>query len=353
MEKLLFVYNNPLDGSYGGSQGTKKAYEGLSLFFELIPYSCIKQRNPLKTFLRNLLLYSGLLSRFDCKKIIHIIKSTKLVGVYFDVSLHGRLVKIIKKRFPDLKIIVNYHNNEKDFYWDGVKQNGIAWLPIYFSAAYNEKLSSKYSDLSIFITKEDRDAINAKGKTIIIPPTLTDYYTNINSDFNLEVPYIVFLGAATAPNIEAARFLIENVAPFISVNCVIAGKGMDKVFDICNIRNIKVYGYVENLAELLSNALAFVSPIFHGSGAKIKIAEALMFGKKIIGTKDSFLGYDTSEMVFALADEPESFITEINKLNSKELFFEKNRKCFCDNYSSLNLCRYYKTIKDFVTSIED
>ena len=39
MEKLLFIYNNPLDGSYGGSQRTKQALQGLSKHFN-------SKRNP-------------------------------------------------------------------------------------------------------------------------------------------------------------------------------------------------------------------------------------------------------------------------------------------------------------------
>ncbi len=35
-----------------------------------------------------------------------------------------------------------------------------------------------------------------------------------------------------------------------------------------------------------------ISPIFVGGGMKVKTCEALMYGKNIIGTSESFEGYD-------------------------------------------------------------
>lgn len=38
-----------------------------------------------------------------------------------------------------------------------------------------------------------------------------------------------------------------------------------------------------------------VMPIFSGSGMKVKTAEALMYGKFLIGTKEAFEGYEIDE----------------------------------------------------------
>ena len=75
MENLLFIYNNPLDGSYGGSQGTKKALDGLSYNYNVKEYSCIKKPNKFTTLGRNILGFSGNLSPKDCKNILSILSN--------------------------------------------------------------------------------------------------------------------------------------------------------------------------------------------------------------------------------------------------------------------------------------
>ena len=55
--------------------------------------------------------------------------------------------------------------------------------------------------------------------------------------------------------------------------------------------NIRIIGQVDDLAQWYRGACCVVAPVFDGSGMKTKIAEALMFGKRIIGTTEAFSGY--------------------------------------------------------------
>jgi hypothetical protein len=350
----LFIYNNPLDGSYGGSQGTIKAKKGLGHHFELISYSCVKKSNKLVTFLNNCFLYSGNLNRKDCGNILKIIAENKkeIVGVYFDVSLHGRLAKKIKKRFPDLRIVINYHNNEKKFYADGVKKQGVIYFPVFLAAWYNEKLSLRYGGFHVFITKEDKETIGRfNGLSAIIPVTLPDTFERSAVITPSAKAYILFVGAALAFNVEGARFIIEKIAPYVPVKCVIAGKNMRSVFNGNYPLNVEIFDFVEDLGSLFCGASAFVSPLFNGSGAKVKIAEALMHGKKILGTPLSFYGYEKNEN-FVVCETAVDFIDNIKLLDMEKRFYKEARQLFCDKYSEKNLSDYYKPVKEFLTNGE-
>ena len=46
--------------------------------------------------------------------------------------------------------------------------------------------------------------------------------------------------------------------------------------------------------EWYRNSKFVVAPIFDGSGMKTKVAEALMYGKKIVGTPEAFVGYEAT-----------------------------------------------------------
>ena len=50
--------------------------------------------------------------------------------------------------------------------------------------------------------------------------------------------------------------------------------------------------HCENLEKYYINAKFIIAPIFDGSGMKTKIAEAMMYGKKVIGTTEAFVGYE-------------------------------------------------------------
>lgn len=73
---------------------------------------------------------------------------------------------------------------------------------------------------------------------------------------------------------------------------MIVGQGMEALRgEFGASPNISIVGAVDDLAHCYAGACCVVAPIFEGSGMKTKVAEALMFGKRIIGTSEAFSGY--------------------------------------------------------------
>ena len=85
------------------------------------------------------------------------------------------------------------------------------------------------------------------------------------------------------------------------------------------------------------NAHCVIAPIFDGSGMKTKVAEALMFGKKIIGTSEAFSGYEEIvNIVGWKCDTAAEFIETISRVQKMILpFFDiEMRKIFQEKYSA-------------------
>lgn len=340
MKRILFIYNNPLDGSYGGSQRTKQALSGLKQNFEVETYSCIKKTNRLITLIRNAMGFSGSLSLKDCINILRLVKCRNFDAVFFDVSLHGRLVRTIKKYCPNSKVIVNYHNCEAQYLGDMYKTKGRLYYPIYKAGTYNEKLSVRFADFHVLISEEDRIQLGINENFCLIPVTLSDAFSEQHKKNNADEPYLLFVGSAQYANIEGAKFIIENIAPEVDKKILIVGKGMRSAFP-CEYKNVEIRDYVESLSDIYKNASAFVSPLFFGSGAKIKVAEALMYGKRIIGTPLSFYGYDIQYAKVAVCNSKNDFLQAINETDINICFYEENRKLFLDKYSAENNSNYY------------
>ena len=78
-----------------------------------------------------------------------------------------------------------------------------------------------------------------------------------------------------------------------------------------------VVGTVDDLSEWYLNACFVIAPIFDGSGMKTKVAEALMYGKRIIGTPEAFSGYEgIADRVGWICTTAADFVNAIEQANS-------------------------------------
>ena len=111
---------------------------------------------------------------------------------------------------------------------------------------------------------------------------------------------------------------MKHVAPRIDIKICIVGRGLEHLKPELEIPGkVEVIGAVDSLAEWYMNSYFVIAPIFDGSGMKTKVAESLMFGKKIIGSHEAFSGYeeiaDRAGRICASADD---FVTAIESADT-------------------------------------
>lgn len=337
MEKLLFIYNNPLDGSFGGSQRTIQNMEGLKTQFDVITYELSLKPNKIRTFLYSLFGFICNSSFLDVKKIKTIIINNNIKYAFFDQATHGKIVRAVVnlKKYHMREVFVHFHNNEEQYYHDLFRTQGILYYSIYRAARKNQLLSLKYATCNIFITKEDSMTVGeCNCRKIIIPITLKNNFVSEAVRPVLNKKYALFLGAATYANIEGARYIVKEIAPKCeNIDFVIAGKGMKEALKNENIpNNVNVFSFVEDLNPLFENAFVFLVPLFSGSGMKVKIAEAMMYGKRIIGSPLAWWGYEMPKD----SAECENLQEYIDKLNifkdSGTVYSQNSIDVFRKNY---------------------
>ena len=117
----------------------------------------------------------------------------------------------------------------------------------------------------------------------------------------------------------------------------IVGRGFEKFKDELEVnKNVVVVGEVDTLAQWYHDAYFVVAPIFDGSGMKTKVAEALMYGKKIIGTPEAFSGYeDIVEQAGRVCHSSDEFVAAIESSDKmvNGSFDTELRKIYEENYS--------------------
>lgn len=276
------------------------------------------------------------------KVIDHILSELKNGYDYVFVcqSLCGRICKIIKKNYPNVKIITFFHNIEKHYAHEYKKVSGIRAIPYYLRVFVWEKMAVKYSDYYITLNERDSDMLKKYygcEADVIMPTSLKDNFSEYNSLSNEEpkinIDYL-FVGSAFYANINGIQWFIDNVLPHVSGNLYIVGLNMseDKFRNLSN--RVHVLGFVENLSLFYNQAKIVISPIFHGGGMKTKTAEAMMYGKCIVGTKEAFEGYRLAPDCMFLANTKEDYISILNGLReSKQLFYPSSRTLFIKEYS--------------------
>ena len=245
---------------------------------------------------------------------IHTIRTRNVGKVFVDGSNFGGLVKMVKQELPNVEVTTFFHNVEARFFLGLLRHaktpRALAMLVANYLA---ERKAVDFSDKIVCLSERDSgllarvygraathvSAIAVQDK---VPPGFAHQAAASSEKFAL------FVGGGFYANRAGIRWFVKHVAPRIGIRLCVVGRGMDDLRpQLERGANVVVVGAVESLAQWYQSAQFVIAPIFDGSGMKTKVAEALMFGKKIVGTPEAFSGYaevaDRAGWVCTTADE--------------------------------------------------
>ena len=131
----------------------------------------------------------------------------------------------------------------------------------------------------------------------------------------------IFLGSAYGPNVDAARFIVDELAPCLpNVVFVIAG-GVGLMLEAVPA-NVRVTGQLldQDLGHWLAAADLAVNPMRSGSGTNIKMFDFMAMGLPVIATAIGARGIDPAGQQAFLIAEPtaESFRDAIETLHAED-----------------------------------
>lgn len=311
-------------------------------------YKIFNTSNSFIIKLKNKLKYNlGGINKDNTNKILQQIGEIKYDFIFMDSSVYGKLCKKIKHMYPDVKIITFFHDITK--FWVkslinsscSIKEKLKLYIE-YPAYIYNEKESIKNSDKLITLNDRDRKLVEKEYNVLVdnsIPVTIKDNFdkqrVNCCDKVSNELK-MLFVGAYYLPNIIGIKWFIDNVLPFVDGKLVIVGNGMEQIKNEIKNDNVEILGFVDDISTYYYESDCVIAPIFDGGGMKVKIAEALMYGKVIFGTSEALEGYDfiNGEMG-ETCDTAEEFIKYINYYirNNKISTFNKiSRDAFINNY---------------------
>jgi len=274
--------------------------------------------------------------------ILRIIEKEKVDTVFLDTSLWGRLNKKIKKIFLNVKVISFFQNIEFQYVFCELKTTKRLFrLDILLCTFLNERWTYKYSDKIIVLNSRDANLIKkiyGRKKSFIIPISMNDTYSFTKSEKKIQTQTftILFVGSLFYANVQGITWFVKEIMPVYQNVCLeIVGKNMQELKVQIERQNVKIYNSVPNLKEYYQRANLVVMPIFTGGGMKLKTAEALMYGKTIIGTPEAFCGYDYHPEIGKICVNKMEFCDAIDYYikHKPKIFNSVSRNLYLSKYS--------------------
>lgn len=255
----------------------------------------------------------------------HVHEIVCLSSQYEYVFLSSSVMGIIARGLHDAHyggtVISHFHNVESQYY-DAYMPR---WMPgrqfIVRCAANNDLYSCRYSKIMIVLNQRDADILEksyGRKADAVLPVAMSDQCdkTADSSQLTGKRPFCLFMGSYFAPNVEGILWFVRNVLPHVDIRLRIVGKGMDRLKNQYPelLRDVEVIGDAPSLVPHFTEADLMVLPIFSGSGMKVKTCESLMHGKHILGTDETFSGYELDpQQAGALCNTAQQYIDAIHR----------------------------------------
>jgi glycosyltransferase involved in cell wall biosynthesis len=181
----------------------------------------------------------------------------------------------------------------------------------------------------------------------IIPITMKDDYTTPSQVQSIVTKgkEALFVGSYFFGNTQGLKWFCNDILPHTDAHLTIVGSGMDAfVNDITVTSQITIHSNVPDLTPYYEAADFVVLPITTGGGMKVKTAEALKYGKYIIGTCEALEGYNVNDSIATICNCTNDFIQAISRFVPGQKFIPAARNLFQEQYSYQASLERFKNI---------
>lgn len=172
----------------------------------------------------------------------------------------------------------------------------------------------------------------------------------------IEDPSVLFLGSGHMPNVDAARYILEHIAPkCANVQFNLVGSVCDSLIKSAP-KNVRLWGILDDAEKsaVMQSCTFAINPMLSGSGSNVKVADYLGHGLYVVSTEFGQRGYPASIADHVLVTSVENFVGAIqSKLKEPALFAEDARSARRELfYRELEMDSLAKRFVDIIKRIE-
>ena len=295
------------------------------------------------------------IGRASLAQLFALIESSPTRQVFIDGSNLGEVARAVKRCFPCVEVVTFCHNVEAKFFLGALRNAPSPRAFGVFMVNYlAERKAVRYSDK--LVTLSERDSLlfyrfYGRGATHVSPMALLDRSSDCDLEGPFDEKFALFVGSAFYANQTGISWYADEVAPRLRIKTYAVGHGLERMKErLEKSGTIKVVGSVHNIAGWYRRAYVVVAPIFDGSGMKTKVAEALMFGKRVIGTHEAFSGYeDALPAAGEICCTADAFVAALHRsLEEPFCAMDDELRAIYDRYYSYSAAR--QRLKDILAA---
>lgn len=263
-------------------------------------------------------------SRKIVEHIIATIESKAVRALFLDGSNLGSIAKAVKRSLPHVQVITFFHNCEARFFLGALRRHSsVRTCGVLLANYLAERSAVRFSDKRICLNERDGQLLQrlyGRGATHISPLAMQDQLpSGALAERGLRGErYALFVGGTFYANRHGIEWYADNVAARAPIPTYVVGKGFEEWKERLERNgNVTVIGTVDSLAPWYLGAELVIAPIFDGSGMKTKVAEALMYGKPILGTPEAFAGYEEfADQIGVVCHDARQFLEALTAFSS-------------------------------------
>lgn len=187
----------------------------------------------------------------------------------------------------------------------------------------------------ICVSKNDQEIFQKyfKVKNTYVLPNGLDLKNKLREKNKSNTLRLGFIGSINhPPNKQAISTLLYKIAPkldgVMNFTLTVVSKDINKFVNPNSLsRNIKFYDEINDLSLFFNNIDLLVTPIYSGSGSRIKILDAISHQVPIISTKMGIEGI-LEELLgcVSIANTTGEFVNEIKKCSQKNISCEIDKE---------------------------
>jgi glycosyltransferase involved in cell wall biosynthesis len=225
------------------------------------------------------------------------VRTARIDTVFLDGSNLGAAAAAIKSARPDVQVVTFFHNVEARFFWGSFQaRRSVRSIAVLVANYIAERKAVRASDVLVVLSERDSAGLRrlyGRGADVVAPMVLADKRAISSPPASANGKrYVLFVGGSFYANIAGIDWFVRDVASRTGLHTMVVGRGMDLLAErFAGNDAVTLVGAVDDLAPWYAGAMLVIAPIFDGSGMKTKVAEALMFGKHVVGTPEAFSGY--------------------------------------------------------------
>lgn len=248
--------------------------------------------------------------------------------IHLDTISFAPYLSVCEELAKGVPVVLDHHNIESHMMWRRTKASDSLVARVYFGyeARKLERAEKAICPrVTLNITCSDVDSerlatVTPQAASVDVPNAVDTHYFSPTSGGGAR---LLFFGTMSwYPNIEAAEFLIKEIAPELErrhpelMIDIIGASPPSRILEAAAVRsNVTVHGFVDDIRDYVSEALAFLCPIKDGGGTKLKVLDAMAMALPIVANPVACEGIDLeSGKSVVFAETPCEYLDAIERL---------------------------------------